>query len=263
MKTNPLILKDPEKEIDRIVVFLERTFQKQKISKAVIGVSGGIDSATSLSLVVKAIGPENVTAIHMPYFQKKDPSIEELIEQLKIPKQNFQIISIKKPVDVIAKNLEIYTSSQIGKVRFGNIAARVRMITLFDYAKKEQALVVGTENKSEHILSYFTRFGDEASDVEPIQHLYKTQIYQIVEKLKVPRSILTAKPTAGLWNGQTDEKEFGFSYEEADQVMYLKFEKKQSQSAIEKKFKNAPKILEWIQRNEYKHEVPYKFKLSI
>lgn len=260
MKNNPLVIKDPQKEIDRIVTFLRRTFKEQKISKAVIGVSGGIDSATSLSLVAKAIGPENVTAIHMPYFQKRDISIDQLINSLKIPKQNFHIVSIESSVDTIAKSLKVEVSSKIGKVRLGNIAARVRMITLFDYAKKEQALVVGTENKSEHILSYFTRFGDEASDIEPIQHLYKTQIYQVAEKLEIPLAIISAQPTAGLWNGQTDEGEFGFSYEEADQVMYLKFDKKQSQSAIKKKFKNAPKILDWIQRNEYKHKVPYKLK---
>lgn len=257
MKNNPLVIQDPEKEIDRIVAFLKRTFKEQKISKAVIGVSGGIDSATSLSLVVRAIGPENVSAIHLPYFQKRNDSIDQLINNLKIPKQNFRIVSIESSVDTIAKSLKVEVSSKIGKVRLGNIAARVRMIALFDYAKKENVLVVGTENKSEHILSYFTRFGDEASDLEPIQHLYKTQIFQIAEKLEIPLAIISAQPTAGLWNGQTDEGEFGFSYEEADQVMYLMFEKKESRLVIKKKFKNAPKILEWIQKNEYKHNVPY------
>lgn len=257
---NPLELKNPEKEVERIIQFLKKTFQEQNISKAVIGISGGVDSATSLSLVVKAMGPQNVIALHLPYFRKKDGSINELVQKSKIPKQNFHVISIKKSVDVIAKNLQVDTSSKIGKTRLGNIAARVRMITLFDYAKKENALVVGTENKSEHILSYFTRFGDEASDIEPIQHLYKTQIYQIAQELEVPSGILSAQPTAGLWDGQTDEGEFGFSYAQADMVVYLYFEKKESRFKIQKKYKNASKILDWINRNEYKHAVPYKLK---
>lgn len=123
--------------------------------------------------------------------------------------------------------------------------------------KKIKGLVVGTENKSEYHLAYFTRFGDEASDIEPIQHLYKTQIYELAKHLGVPEQVLNAKPTAGLWEGQSDEKEFGFTYKEADQVMYLHFDKKQSREEIKKQFPNAEKIISWCEKNDFKHHVPY------
>src|SRR5258708_26883046 len=110
----------------------------------------------------------------------------------------------------------------------------MRMIILYDLAKKYKALVCGTENKSENLLGYFTRFGDQASDIEPIEHLYKTQVYQLAKYLNLPDAIITQQPSAGLWQGQTDEGQFGFTYEEADQVLFLHFEKKLVVEIIEK-----------------------------
>lgn len=97
---------------------------------------------------------------------------------------------------------------------------------LFDQAKKYNALVCGTENKSEHLLGYFTRFGDQASDIEPIIHLNKTQVYQLACFLNLPQAVINQLPNANLWRNQIDEKEFGFSYQEGDPVLYLFFEKK-------------------------------------
>ncbi|MBI2190192.1 MAG: NAD(+) synthase, partial [Candidatus Levybacteria bacterium] len=134
------------------------------------------------------------------------------------------ILSIKSIVDKLAKTLGVQPLKD--SIRLGNIMARVRMILLYDLAKKHQALVCGTENRSEYHLGYFTRFGDEASDFEPIRHLYKTQVYQLASYLGVPKTVIDKKPTAGLWAEQTDEGEFGFSYKEADPVLYLYFDKK-------------------------------------
>lgn len=253
---------NPEEETKKITKFLKKTFKEQNISKAVLGLSGGIDSATSLYLLKNAIPLENIIVLHLPYFDEYSKDIDELIKHTQIPKKNVHIISIKPMVDVFAKKFSIDPpKSFLDKIRFGNIAARVRMTVLFDMAKKHNALVVGTENKSEYLLSYFTRFGDEASDLEPIQQLYKTQVYQLAEYLKVPERILQAKPTAGLWRGQTDESEFGFTYEEADQVLFRYFEKKRSIIQIKKEgFENAEKIIKWVEKNEYKHKVPYKLK---
>src|SRR6185437_16551779 len=131
------------------------------------------------------------------------------------------------------------------KIRIGNIAARMRMIILFDLAKKHKALVCGTENKSENLLGYFTRFGDQASDIEPIEHLYKTQIIQLAKHLGLPEDVITQAPSAGLWKGQTDEGQFGFTYEEADIVLYLFLEKNVSIGEIEKRgYLHAKKIIE-------------------
>jgi NAD+ synthase len=143
----------------------------------------------------------------------------------------------------------------------GNIMARVRMILLYDLAKKRQALVCGTENKSEHLLGYFTRYGDEASDFEPIKHLYKTQVYQLAKALGVPNEIIQSPPSAGLWLGQTDEKQFGFSYYQADQILFLYLEKGLSLPVIVKKTgvekRIVEKVISWYKTNDFKHRIPY------
>lgn len=244
-----------KKEADRIVSFIRNTFQKQGIEKAVIGISGGIDSATSLYLLKDSIPLENIQVVTLPYFDNQLEDIAELTASIYLPKENFKTIPIKSMVDPIMNALKI---SEFDLVRKGNIMARVRMITLFDLAKKMGGLVCGTENRSESLLGYFTRFGDEASDIEPIRHLYKTQVYELARHLGVPKSIIDKKPSANLWNDQTDEEEFGFSYEEADQVLCLHFDKKLSVEEIkEQGLKNVEQILEFAKKNSYKHKVPY------
>lgn len=262
---------NPKRENERIVSFIKTTLKEQKFSKAVIGVSGGIDSTTSLYLLAKSIAPKNIYPVHLPYFSTATHATEKLIAELEIPKKNFRVISIKPFIDVFQKkvlnfehsNLEFVSDlefriSDLREIRLGNLMARIRMIILYDLAKKHNALVCGTENKSEHLLGYFTRFGDQASDFEPIRHLYKTQICQMAKYLGVSQEIIKQQPTAGLWSGQTDEREFGFTYEEADQVLYLYFDKKQSIAKIEKfGFKNTRKIIDFADKNSFKQQVPY------
>lgn len=249
---------DPKKEEKRITTFLEKTLRKTGFEKLIIGLSGGIDSATSLYLVRKALPAKNIFIAHLYYFKPQTTVIKQVCSNLQIPSQNQYILSIKKPVDELTRILETNNQLQDGRMRVGNIMARVRMIMLFDLAKKHNALVCGTENKTEHLLGYFTRFGDAASDIEPITHLYKTRIYQLARYLKIPQEIISAKPSAGLWSGQTDEGEFGFSYHEADQVLCLYFEKKQSAEKIEKLgHENARKIINFALQNSFKHDTPY------
>jgi NAD+ synthase len=243
-----------QEEVLRIISFLKQTFLTQKIEKAVIGVSGGIDSAVSLALLSKALPPDDIHVMHLPYFDNPIADTEELLEKFKISKSNLKIISIKSMVDNIIKELNV---SEEDLVRRGNIMARVRMITLFDTAKKNKALVIGTENRSEHFLGYFTRFGDAASDIEPIAHLYKTQVYDLAKYLEVPKVIIDKKPSAGLWAEQTDEGQFGFTYKEADPVLLLYFDKKNSAYSIEQMYPGAKKIIEFAEKNTYKLKVPY------
>ena len=278
---------NPKKEEQKITSFIRKVFKQTGFKKLIIGLSGGIDSTTSLYLIRKSLPPENIIVAHLYYFKPQISNIQHICSTLKIPAQNQYIISIKMPVYELKKLLSIYSSSDpdvtsgesrssrsrqtrqprstwqartitINNIRLGNIMARVRMIILFDLAKKHNALVCGTENKSEHLLGYFTRFGDAASDIEPIQHLYKTQVYQLAKYLNVPPEIINAKPSAGLWTDQTDEGEFGFSYQEADPVLYLYFEKKQTVEEIKKLgCKKAQKIIDFALQNSFKHEVPY------
>lgn len=245
---------NPQEETVRIQSFIKKILLNQKKKNVVIGVSGGIDSATSLYLLRNSVPLNNIYVLHLPYFEKNSKDLEDVIKNLSLPSENVKVISVKPIVDLIIKTLDIPDD----KVRKGNAMARARMIILYDFAKKINGLVCGTENKSEFHLGYFTRFGDEASDFEPIQGLYKTQVYELAKYLKVPKEVLLKSPSANLWENQTDENEFGFSYEEADNVLYLYFDKKMTTEEItDQGFENAEKIISFAEKNSYKHRVPY------
>lgn len=257
MNTNLTI--DPKNETEKIVRFLRQTLKRQGFDHVVIGASGGIDSTTSLYLLKETMPAKNIFPVHLHYFESSPTKLNEILNSIRIPLKNRLFISIKTVVDAIANKQHITNyESQENKIRLGNIMARIRMIFLYDLAKKNHALVCGTENRSEHYLAYFTRFGDEASDFEPILRLYKTQVYQLAKYLGVLRPIIKKTPTAGLWEEQTDEGEFGFTYQEADQVLCLYFDEKLSINEIKKRgLKNAEKIIAWVKQNAYKHHTPY------
>lgn len=248
---NNLLEINPQDEINKIIAFLKLTLSEQKIDHLVIGVSGGIDSATSLALALKVLKPEQITAVHLPYFDEIDPDLKEIEKAFKIKIENK---SIKKMADALIEELGV---SKEDYIRRGNIMARCRMITLFDLAKKNSSLVLGTENRSEYHLGYFTRFGDAASDIEPLEHLYKTQVYEVAKQLSIPQSIIDKKPSANLWSDQTDEDEFGFSYKEADPVLFLFYDKKNPLWTIESFNSEAKKIIEFSEKNSFKRKVPY------
>lgn len=235
---NPLSI-NPKLEKEKIINFLKSVQKKTGINKVVVGLSGGIDSTTVHYLLKKAYKLENIIGVSLPY-----TSIKPIVDKFK--------------VEGLIPNL--VSSPSLEKIRLGNIMARVRMIILFDLAKKHNALVCGTENKSEKLLGYFTRFGDAASDIEPISHLYKTQIYQLAKYLKVPEKIIQQSPTAGLWDGQTDESEFGFTYEEADQVLYLYHDRSIDIKKVKKDFPNAEKVIKRVKNNRFKLKTPYSLQ---
>ena len=198
----------------QIVDFIQNVFQQQNKQKVVVGVSGGIDSAVSLTLFVQSLGKNNVYPFFLPFKNQSTTDGELIAKWNKIPKQNWQVVRIDEAVLCWQKQLLIND-----RVRLGNLMARMRMAVLFDQAKKLSALVGGTENKSERYLGYFTRFGDQASDIEPISHLFKTEVYQLAQELKIPELFVKKAPSANLWAGQTDERELGFSYRDADKVL--------------------------------------------
>ncbi len=248
---------DKEREVRRIEKFIQDTLARTKKRKLTIACSGGVDSSVAAALCVRAVGARAVRILLLPYGTLNNIGLKcakTLIDFLEIPSRNIETVNITPSVDTLAKMLALKDSDQ---VRLGNIMARVRMVILYDLAKKQDALVCGTENKSEYFLGYFTRFGDEASDFEPIRHLYKTQVYQLASYLGLSDEIVKQPPTAGLWKGQTDEGEFGFSYREADQVLHLYYDQKIKLSEIENKFPNTKKIISLSERNNYKHHVPY------
>jgi len=243
------LLINPKLEKEKIINFLKKTLKEQKIDKIILGLSGGIDSTTVFYILKEFMAEKNIYVVQMDYY---------LRQKISLPIKNVNLIfsPIKKIVDITAEKLQI-----TDPVRFGNIMARTRMMILFDLAKKFNALVSGTENKSERLLGYFTRFGDAASDLEPISHLYKTQVYQLAKYLEIPKETINQPPSAGLWDGQTDEDEFGFSYLEADQVLHLYYDENIPLKEILKQgFKNAQKIITRSLNNQFKQKTPYLLK---
>ena len=259
---NDLLAINPSNEKNRITSFINNVLKKTGFENVIIGMSGGVDSTTIFYLLKKVVPPENIFIAHLYYFDSHFKDIEPILKETKIPKENIYEISIEPLAKAIQSLLHLeggrMDSFEVNRVRLGNIMARVRMIILYDLAKKHNSLVCGTENRSEYLLGYFTRFGDQASDFEPIQHLYKTHVYELASFLKVPKNIIDKEPTAGLWHGQTDEGEFGFTYQEADQVLFYYYDKKLGLGEIKKKgFKNAEKIIGFSLKNSYKHITPY------
>jgi NAD+ synthase len=239
------------------VDFIKRAFSRAGFSRAVIALSGGIDSATSCALAVRALGAANIFPVLLPYAHLNDQGTRDaelVVKLVRIPAGNCVTLNIAPIADAA-----ISLDPTMDQIRRGNIMARSRMMVLFDQAKNRQALVIGTENKTEHLLGYYTRFGDEASDVEPLRNLYKTQIYTLAKFLEVPEPILTKKPTAGLWVGQTDEAEFGFTYADADEILsrfYDQHESAQVIAAAGFSPELVQKVLTRATNYAFKHELP-------
>ena len=196
--------------------FIKNEITKAGFTKGLLGLSGGIDSSLSCYLSVEALGPENVIAIRMPYETSSQTSWDHaglVIEELKIKHLDIPITEMVNPL--------IDRFPDMSHVRKGNIMARARMIILYDQSKANDALVVGTGNKTEILLGYSTLYGDSACALNPIGDLYKTQVRQLARDLGVPQVIIDKAPSADLWKGQTDEGELGFTYAKVDQLLYL------------------------------------------
>lgn len=252
---------DYQQKVLEITAWIKKTVADAGFKKVVIAVSGGVDSSVALSLAVKALGIDNVYALLMPNGKMSTTATEDgklIARNVGLKRDHVLQRDINKVLNKIVKTID-QGPSTIDQIRLGNIMARIRMIFLYDLAKFLNALVVGTENKSEYYLGYFTRFGDEASDLEPIRSLYKTQVWEMAKYLKIPERIIQKSPTAGLWEGQTDEKEFGFSYAEGDRVLFHYFEEKLPLDGIvglgfDKNL--VEKVLDRVQKNDFKHQLP-------
>lgn len=245
---------------NELVEFLRESLKKAGFSKAVLGLSGGIDSALVAYLLRDALGKENVLAIMMPYKSSNPDSLNHaklVIEDLGI---NSKTIEITDMIDAYFKNEKEATS-----LRMGNKMARERMSILFDYSSKENALVVGTSNKTEIYLGYSTQFGDSACALNPIGDLYKTNIWDLSRYLKIPNELIEKKPSADLWEGQTDEQEMGLTYKEADQVLYRMLEEnKKVEEVLAEGFNKdlVDNILRRMNRSEYKRRMPLIAKIK-
>ncbi len=243
-----------------LVQFVKDELNNAGFTNAVIGLSGGIDSAVSTYLAAEALGAKNVYTVMMPYKTSSPESkadAELVVNDLGVCSSFIDITPMVDPL--------FETQKITDNLRKGNIMARQRMIVLYDLSQKENALVIGTSNKTESMLGYGTLFGDMACAINPLGDLYKTHIWDLAEELGIPEKIIKKKPTADLWQGQTDEGELGFSYREADRLLYYMIDERRTDAELEAlKFPIAfiATVRKKVQINQFKRRPPLIAKIS-
>ena len=240
--------------------FIKSEVTRVGYSRAVINLSGGLDSALACALTVEALGSENVWALRLPYRTSSPDSLEHaqlMIDKFKVRSETIDITNMVDPL--------IEHDPDMSNTRKGNIMARSRMIVLYDQSEVFKALPIGTSNKTEILLGYSTMWGDMASAINPIGDLYKTQVRQLSRALEIPSSIVDKAPSADLWAGQTDEGELGFTYEQVDKLLYLLVDQRYSaQECVEEGFdeKFVQSVIARIRRFQFKRMMPPIVKLS-
>jgi NAD+ synthase len=242
-----------------LVDFIKQETERFGLKKCVIGLSGGIDSTVAAYLSVKALGKKNVKALLLPYKASSKESISDALIVLKSLNIDSKIINVTRSTD------SLLGENNLSNIRRGNIIARMRMIALYDYSQQIGGLVIGTGNKTEILLGYSTLYGDSASAINPLGDLYKTQVCQLARILKVPKNIISKKPSADLWVGQTDEKELGITYKDVDRLLYYLIDCRYSdEELIEAGFKKdfIKKVKRLIVKNQFKRVPPIIAKVS-
>ena len=249
MEENPLKF-DAAKKAEEITEGIKRSFQEKGFSKAILGLSGGVDSSVAAFLLVRALGKKNVEGLIMPYKDQDTLHAEEVADILDIKTER---IDISPMVDAYFSNFP-----DADNLRRGNKMARERMSILFDRSHKTGALVVGTGNRTELELGYFTMYGDGACAVAPLASLYKTQVFELARHLEVPEDIVGKAPSAGLWEGQTDEGELGATYLEMDRILCYIDEGLSTEDITNKGLKESAvkMVRERKRKNRYKLEGP-------
>jgi NAD+ synthase len=240
--------------------FIKSEVRRVGYTRAVINLSGGLDSALSCALAAEALGAENVFALRLPYRTSSPDSLEHaqlVIDQFGVPSETIEITDMVDPL--------IEHTPEMSKTRKGNIMARARMVVLYDQSEAFKGLPIGTSNKTEILLGYSTMWGDMASAINPIGDLYKTQVRQLARALGVPAPIIDKPPSADLWLGQTDEGELGFTYEQVDKLLFLLVDQRYSvreciEEGFEESFVNA--VMTRMRRNQFKRMMPPIAKVS-
>jgi len=204
---------------DRIIDFIRKSSEAAGFSKFVLGLSGGVDSSLSAALGARAVGPENMLGIIMPY-KSSSPQSEDDARSL----ASAIGIAVEK-IDITPMVKAYFKDADVTPLRIGNKCARERMSLLFDIASRDNRLVLGTSNKTEICLGYSTWYGDAACSINPLGGLYKRDVWALADYLDVPNQIIKKSPSADLWPNQTDEDELGLTYQLADDILSLIIEK--------------------------------------
>jgi len=244
---------------DYLVRFLENEVKKTGIKKVVVGLSGGLDSAVVAVLAQKAF-KDDLLCVKMPSQYSSQSSLDDADALCR----DFDLKNITCSIEPMLLAYETM-HSDLDNLRKGNFSARMRMATLFDISARENALVLGTSNKSELMLGYGTLYGDLASAINPIGDLYKSEVFELARYLNVTQGIIEKPPSADLWDGQSDEADLGYSYAELDAAMKLYVDKRLSREeviAYGVDVKMLDMIIKRIFRNHFKRKMPVIAKLT-
>ena len=256
------------KEVYNVLILgIRDYFRKNNFKKAVIGLSGGLDSSVATSLVVNALGKQNVTAILMPDIGttslKSIKNAEILVKKLKVNHYKISINDFVQYFKNFNKNLKLKIKNEIYAI--SNAKARTRMMILYYFANLDNALVIGTSDKSEIALGYTTKYGDNAADILVVGDLWKTEVIEMGRFLGIPESILKKKPSAELVKGVTAEKELGASYEVLDKILKSYIEQGLSpehiiENGFDKKLVNN--VVDRVRLNEHKRRTAMLIRVS-
>jgi len=237
-----------------LVAFLkDEVVTRRGFTKGIVGISGGVDSALTAHLAVKALGKDHVIGVRMPYRTSSPESLTHaqlVIDKLGIPSVT---VDITAAVDGYLKNLP-----DADATRRGNVMARERMIVLFDLSAKDRALPLGTGNKSERLLGYFTWHADDTPPVNPLGDLFKTQVWALARHVGVPETILSKPATPDLVPGQETEKDYGFTYQQADPILYYLIRGYRPEEIVEKGFPagTVEAVRERLDATHWKRRLP-------
>ena len=243
--------------------FIQEQFKKIGARHAILGLSGGIDSALVGLLTADALGADRLRTYILPYRTSAPASRADALEVVAALGCGAEEIDISLPLDSVEASLP--TGGEFSPIRRGNIAARLRMITLYDQSARYDGLVMGTGNKTEAMIGYTTIHGDAACAINPIGDLYKSQVRALAAHIGVPQSILTKAPSADLWPGQTDEGEGGFDYPTLDRILFRLVDQKKAAAAVVAEGFDAElvaKVQGMMARSQFKREMPPFPKIS-
>jgi NAD+ synthase len=243
-----------------LVTFIADAIRSAGFRKGIIGLSGGVDSSLAAYMAVEALGPDNLIGVAMPSSSSNASSLNDA----RLVAANLRIRLEEVDISPMIKAHASRVDTRVN-IRTGNIMARERMIILYDLSSKEDALVIGTSNKTETLLGYGTLYGDMACALNPLGDLYKTQVWQLASELGVPESIVKKAPSADLWDGQTDEKEFGFTYRDVDRLMYFMVDQRKSDSELHQmgfSEEFVTRVQTMIRKNQFKRRPPLIPKIS-
>jgi NAD+ synthase len=265
----PLPEIDPALTSEVIVGFIRAQMEQTGFERIVIGLSGGVDSATVAFLCARAVGPDNLLAVRMPYRTSSEASESDALRVVADLGCRTERVDITPMVDPMLATIDRPDQAPAGdalNVRQGNVMARQRMIVVYDRSAAFEALVAGTSNKTEALLGYGTLFGDMAAAFAPIGDLYKTQLRGVARHLGVPEEILAKPPSADLWPGQTDEGELGRSYDLLDRALFALVDRRWTVGRAVAAGLDRD-LVEWVARRvsrmEFKRQLPPVAKVSL